>query len=219
MTVAGILELVLPPACAGCGRFGTLLCTNCRAAMRAARDPRAVFLAPDPSTYSGTDLELALAALQHEGVVRRCLQRLKYGGASRLAALLAAQVLPTLDRLLVFTGPATLVPVPLHPVRRRERGYNQAELVAAALSAGRQLPMEDLLVRGRETYRQHRLDRAGRLRNMQAAISVRPGRRPPARVILVDDILTTGATFEACATVLRAAGTREVYGLAIAREV
>ena len=219
MTVAGILELVIPPACGGCGRFGTLLCAGCRGQMRAARDPRTAFLAPDASTFAGSSLELAIAALRHEGVVRRCLQRLKYGGASRLAALLAAQVLPSLDRLLVFTGPATLVPVPLHPIRRRERGYNQAELVALALAASRDLRVADLLVRGRETHRQHRLDRAARLRNMQAAISVRPGRRPPPRVILVDDILTTGATFEACAAVLREAGTQEVYGLAIAREV
>jgi ComF family protein len=187
--------------------------------MHAARDPRTAFLAPDASTFAGGSLELAIAALQHEGVVRRCLQRLKYGGASRLAALLAAQVLPNLDRLLVLTGPATLVPVPLHPIRRRERGYNQAELVALALAASRDLRVADLLVRGRETHRQHRLDRAARLGNMQAAISVRPGRRPPPRVILVDDILTTGATFEACAGVLREAGTQEVYGLAIAREV
>ena len=218
MTFTAILELLVPPACAGCGRFGTVICVACRSRIREARDPRAAFLAPDPGTLTGTVLELGVAALRHEGVVRRCLQRLKYGGASRLAAVLATQSLPVLDGLLALTGPATLVPVPLHPIRRRERGYNQAALVAHSLAAARGLPVADILVRGRETQRQHRLDRAARMRNLRAAIRVRPGIRPPGRVILVDDILTTGATFEACAEVLRDAGTREVYGIAVARE-
>jgi ComF family protein len=219
MTITGILELLVPPACAGCGRFGTVLCIGCRGRMREARDPRAAYLAADPATMTGTVLELGVAALRHEGVVRRCLQRLKYGGASRLAVILAAQSLPALDRLLALSGPATLVPVPLHPIRRRERGYNQAALVAQALAEARGLTLADILIRGRQTQRQHRLDRAARVQNLRSAIRVRPGRRAPARVILVDDILTTGATFEACAEVLREAGTREVFGIAIAREV
>ncbi len=187
--------------------------------MRPAVDPRTAFLAADPATISGSGLELAVAALRHDGVVRRCLQRLKYGGASRLAAVLAVEALPTLDHLLALSGPATLVPVPIHPIRRRERGYNQAELLAGRLASARHLRMADLLFRGRETQRQHRLDRAARLRNMRAAIRMRPGVLAPGRVILVDDILTTGATFEACAAVLRESGSVEVFGLAIAREI
>jgi ComF family protein len=219
MTISGILELLVPPACAGCGRFGSVLCFACRGRMREARDPRAAYLAADPATMTGTVLDLGVAALRHEAVVRRCLQRLKYGGASRLAAVLADQSLPALDRLLALSGPASLVPVPIHPIRRRERGYNQAALVAEALAAARGLTVTDILIRDRETQRQHRLDRAARVRNLRSAIRVRPGGRAPVRVILVDDILTTGATFEACAEVLRAAGTREVFGIAVAREV
>jgi predicted amidophosphoribosyltransferase len=69
------------------------------------------------------------------------------------------------------------------------------------------------------TERQHRLDRAGRLRNLRDAIGLRTTTAAPAIAIVVDDILTTSATFEACASVLRSAGTREAYGFAIAREV
>ena len=79
--------------------------------------------------------------------------------------------------------------------------------------------MIDLLERRQATERQHRLDRAARLRNLRDAIAVRPGIELPATVIVVDDIVTTSATLEACASVLRAAGADEVYGFAVAREV
>jgi ComF family protein len=109
--------------------------------------------------------------------------------------------------------------VPVHPARQRERGYNQAELIALALARHARLAVCDPLVRTRETTKQHKLDRAGRLRNLQGAFAPRPGSRVPQRVILVDDILTTSATLEACASVLREAGAKEVFGFTLAREV
>ena len=82
------------------------------------------------------------------------------------------------------------------------------------------LPVIDLLERVRPTTKQHRLDRAARLANLRAAFSVRAAATSmPAAVIVVDDIVTTTATLEACASVLRAAGVREVYGFAVAREI
>ena len=187
--------------------------------MRPAFDPRVAYLAADPSVALGTDFELAVAALRHEAVTRRCLQQLKYGGARRLAPIIANVALPAFDRLLAVSGPVTLVPVPLHPVRQRERGYNQALLIARALARARGLGVEDVLVRRRQTVRQHRLDRNERLQNLGAAMGMRPATSAPTRPLLVDDIITTGATLQACAGVLRRAGSREVYGLAIAREV
>ncbi len=167
----------------------------------------------------GTDVDLVVAAFRHDSAARRCLQRLKYGSASRLAMPLAEAALPAFDRLLAVSGPAALVPVPVHVVRARERGYNQARLLADALGTLRGLPVVDVLVRGRATHRQHGLDRSSRLANLRAAFSVRAGARVPARTILVDDILTTGATLEACAAALRAARPGSVYGFAVAREV
>ena len=81
------------------------------------------------------------------------------------------------------------------------------------------MPTAELLVRRRATTRQHRLDRAARLRNLRDAFGVRPDARAPPAVILVDDILTTSATLEACAAVLRDAGAAQVFGFAVAREV
>ena len=179
------------------------------------------FLAADPGVVIGTHFRTARAAFIYEGAVRRALQKLKYGGVARLAVPLADAAVPTLRDLMSETGPALLVPVPVHPIRQRERGYNQAKLLARRLAQRCEAPMADLLVRTRPTVKQHTLDRAGRLRNLASAFVLRqPGPRPPpGAVIVIDDIMTTSATLETCAAVRVAAGARDVYGLAIAREV
>lgn len=217
MSLSSLLEVVLPPSCAGCGRYGAQLCLACAAGLRPALDGANAFLAADPGSLAGSEVELAIAAFRHDDVARRCLQRLKYGGAARLAEVLAAAALPAFDRLLAISGPAALVPVPVHVVRARERGYNQALLLARAFGSARQLPVVEVLTRPRATMRQHGLDRTARLRNLRAAFT--PVGRAPPRVVVVDDILTSGATLEACASVLHEAGCRQVYGFALAREV
>jgi ComF family protein len=213
------LDLLLPPACAGCGRFGDLVCAACTARFRVASSPDDRFAAPDAGTVLGDALMLAVAAFAHTGELRRALQWLKYGGSGRIAAPLARAAAPVLDDLIRICGPLPLVPVPVHAGRLRQRGYNQAALLAGALGAARGLPVLDLLERRRATARQHGLGKAARLHNLQGAFALRRGAQPPAAAILVDDILTTSATLEACAEVLRAAGAASVYGFAIAREV
>jgi ComF family protein len=213
----GILDVVLPPACAGCGRAGSLLCARCLASLRAPSQPEDRFVAADAGVVIGAQLAVALAAFAYEGTLRRALAALKYTGAARLAPILAQTAGPAFGRLLDVAGPAALVPVPVHAERRRERGYNQAELVARALGRRASLATVLALRRVRPTTKQHRLDRAARLRNLRDAFAA-SGRAPPV-AILVDDIITTAATLEACASVLREAGSREVYGFAVAREV
>lgn len=212
-----LLDLLLPPACAGCGHAGALLCAPCRRSLRPAFDEQDRFVAPDAGVIVGDAFSLAVAAFAHEGPMRRALGGLKYSGASRLAAPLAELVAPTLDRLRPIVGTAVLVPVPIHAARLRERGYNQAELLARELGRLRSVAVADALVRRRPTTKQHRLNRAARLANLRAAFAAH-GRAPPT-VILVDDIITTSATLEACASALREAGSDAVYGLAVAREV
>lgn len=214
-----VLDLFLPPSCAGCGRYGSPLCAACLAKLRPASRPGDRFFATDAGTVLGDALLLARAAFAYEGVMRRALQRLKYGGASRLAAPLATAALPALRSLLAITGPLPLVAVPLHTERLRARGYNQAALLANALARSARLPRAELLVRHRSTTKQHRLDRAGRLHNLKGAFAMASPARPPPAVIVVDDILTTSATLEACASVLKAAGCERVYGFALAREL
>lgn len=213
-----LLDLLLPPACSGCGRSGAVLCRGCLGRLRPPSDPDDRFFAADAGVVIGDELELAVAAFAYEGVLRRALQQLKYGGGRRVAKPLAVAALLALGPLLAISGRAPLVPIPVHVARERERGYNQASLLAVELGRAGHLPVTELLARRRPTTKQHRLDRAGRLRNLRGAFSVTVA-RPPPTVILIDDILTTSATLEACASVLREAGTRHVYGFCIGREV
>lgn len=220
----GLLDVLLPPSCAGCGRYGEPICAVCRSRLRPLSNGSDLFLAADPGVVVGEALVLAAAAFAHRDEAQRILRRLKYGGGRRLAAPLAREAMPAFRRLLAITGPVPLVPVPLHRTRQRDRGYNQAELIARELGRQARLPVWPAIRRRRRTTRQHGLDRATRLRNLRDAMTFEPpppsvGAAYPATVIVVDDILTTGATFEASAVVLQIAGVCEVYGFAIAREV
>ena len=214
-----LLDLLMPPACAACGRSGALLCPACLDEFATPSRPVDRFLVADAGVVVGDALAVAVAAFAYEGPMRRALAALKYTGASRLAPLLARAAAPTLQRLLGLAGPAPLVPVPLHAERRRARGYNQAELLARHLGRLVEVTVADPLERARSTTKQHRLNRAARLHNLRGAFAVREGSVVPESVILVDDIITTTATLEACASILREAGCDVVYGLALAREV
>lgn len=215
--MAGLLDLFLPPACVACGHVGSVLCDDCLALMSAPHPGE--FVAADAGVVVGEALTLGIGALAFEGSVRAALNRLKYAGASRVAAPLATRAGAAFDRLLLISGRTLLVPVPVHATRRRERGYNQAALLASRLAEQRDLQIAEPLQRRSATERQHRLGRAERVQNLKDAISLRADVPVPPIVTVVDDILTTSATFEACASVLRDAGAREVYGFAIAREL
>lgn len=217
--MAALLDLLMPPACAGCGRSGALLCGRCLAAFAPPFRPDDRFVAPDGGVVLGDALTIGLAAFAYSGPMRRALAALKYTGASRLAAILARAALPALERLEAISGPATIVPVPVHRDRLRERGYNQAELIGRAFARTSGVSVATPLERVRPTTKQHRLDRAARLANLRGAFRIAAGAHVPVTAILVDDIITTTATLEACASVLRDGGAEVVYGFAVAREV
>lgn len=214
-----LLELLLPSACAGCGRYGELLCDKCRTSLTPASRAGDCFLAADGGWVVGESFEVAAAAFAYHGPLRRALQRLKYVGARKVASPLAEAAVPALGRLVAISGRLPLTAIPLHPERERVRGYNQAALLADALGRATHLPRSDLVLRARATTRQHHLDRAGRLRNLRGAFALASAARPPPAVILVDDILTTSATLDACASVLLEAGCEHVFGFTIAREL
>jgi len=214
-----LLDLLVPPACSGCGAYGEALCRRCRASFRPAGSARDRFVAPDPATVIGDELEVAVAAFAYEGTLRRALARLKYGGAARLAGPITDAAAPVLGPFVALNVGAALVPVPVHRDRLRQRGYNQAALLARRLGLELNRPISDVLARARPTGLQHRLNRAERLRNLHDAFALRSDARAPPHAILVDDILTTSATLEACASVLRDAGCQRVVAIAIAREL
>lgn len=210
------LDLALPAQCAGCRREGAALCRECLPALD-------VRLGAEPGVPMGLPADLPAPLLQLEwcapftGVTRRALHALKYDGERRLAKPLGAAVARRWRR--AGAGGDVLVPVPASPDRVRERGYDQAALIATEAARGLSLPVLHALERTRATIAQFDLDRAGRAANLGGAF--RAVHRAPIRgrwIVLVDDVATTGSTLAACATALLDGGAAAVSAITVARE-
>lgn len=166
-----------------------------------------------PATLQSSGLITAAGAIgEYDGMLREIIHALKYHGrrstASRLAALMAERGAPILD------GADAVVPVPLHSRRERERGFNQASDLARGLG----LPVLHVLRRSHSTRPQVELPAAERHRNVKDAFDVIGQSDLAGKIlVLVDDVTTTGATLEACARVLKAAGAAEIRALTAAR--
>lgn len=157
------------------------------------------------------------SAFSYEGVARNAVLALKFEGVSALAPAMAR---PMADALKAWSQDVgVVVPVPLGWVRKRQRGYNQAELLAREVSRLTAIPLEPrALRRVRQTAAQARQpDEQARQENARGAFEL--GKRPVSgSVLLIDDVATTGATLDACARVLLSGGAKAVYGLTFARE-
>jgi ComF family protein len=205
---AAILDLIVPPACWACGaraRRGEPLCLGCRVELR--------WLERRPVELAGI---ATWAPVAYDGPARALVRGLKFGGALGLAGPMAAQVAACApDGLL--RPPALLVPVPLDPRRARGRGYNQAERLATALGRRTGMRVADCLRRsGVASGSQVGRGRGERLAALAGAIERRPGARVAERVVIVDDVVTTGGTISACADALHAAGATDIAAVAYA---
>lgn len=217
-SVTALLDLALPPVCAGCSAEGEPLCRSCRPALdlRLALPPGTPLGLPDGPPDPLVRLEWCAP---FAGTVRQALHALKYTGERRLAQPLGEAVAARWARCA--GGGDLLVPVPVHASRRRERGYDQAELIALTAARRLRLPMLAAVERTRATTAQYRLDRRRRAANVKAAFAVQRGleaRVAGRGVVLVDDVVTTGATLAATADALLAAGAASVAAVTVARE-
>ncbi|MEO8439173.1 MAG: ComF family protein [Spartobacteria bacterium] len=163
--------------------------------------------------------DAAVSAYRSRGVVRQLVHDFKYGRKIHLRHVLGSWLGEALeDPRLAGRRFDIIVPVPLHPTRQRERGFNQAALLGEALQRRSGFPLRDLLQRTRYTTTQTQFDRSERMENLKDAFRLRHGSNVQGlRMLLVDDVLTTGSTLSECASVLRRGGALSVHAATAAR--
>ncbi len=218
-----LADALLPQRCVACERFGAALHRECLATLDVATGPRCPRCWA-PTLREGGDVCAHCTAeppacgglrapFRFTGAARRALLEAKFRGITAVLSPLAAaaaEVVPA------AWGVTAVVAVPLHRARERRRGYNQAAILAAEVAARLDVPAASTwLRRVRATPPQAGLDATQRVRNLVGAFEASGA---SGRVLLVDDVTTTGATFEAAARALLAGGAIEVFALAIARE-
>lgn len=225
-----IIDLLFPRRCPVCGDIvqplGELICPGCVGELSPVRQP--VCQKCGKEVESGRmeycydcerhnrAFERNFALLNYNTAASRSMSAIKYKGRREYLDFYSEAVCRRFAKTIRRISPDTLVPVPVHPSRRRKRGFNQAELLAGQVGRRLQIPVcRKGLKRAKKTLPQKELNQQERLRNLQQAFV--PGSLPPGvrTVLLVDDIYTTGSTMEACARALKSMGVEKVYGLTL----
>jgi len=228
------VSLLYPATCTICGkkvRAGEHLCSGCEAKIVRIVPP---FCETCSEPFDGSItsaftcancahrtiyFDAAVAAYRGRGIVREIIHQFKYARQIHLRHVIARWLRTALDdERLRDCQFDVIVPVPLHPARQRERGFNQASLLAELLSAQTSISCRPSLKRIRYTTTQTALDRSERMENLHNAFRLRKNADVRGlRVLLIDDVLTTGSTLSECARVLKRAGAKSVYAATAAR--
>ncbi len=218
------LDLLFPPVCGGCGKSGSRWCEDCQRGVH--------FLSGSVCDACGIPVESAGLCLDcqrarprfnvlrswsvFDAPVRNALHRLKYRNDMGLGDSLAAQMVEFVRGLNWQVD--MIAPVPLGRKRLQERGYNQVGLIARPLAMAMQIDfVPDALERARETRSQVGLTRPERRENVQNAFRANRARVEKRRILLMDDVATTGSTLSSCAEAFYAAGVQDVFALTVSR--
>jgi predicted amidophosphoribosyltransferase len=226
--IGGVLDVLFPPRCAGCGGGRWPFCPACWSVIALLDPPGCLrcgrpldVVVPRCADCPPSAVSWSRAPFLYDGPVRRALMALKFGGLQSRAEALGPWMARSLARSppanLSESEPVVLTWVPLGRRRQRSRGYDQALALAGEVARLTGWPLQRLLARVAETAPQAR--RSGPQRRLAMGGAFHPVGHPPGRVILIDDVLTSGATAAECARVLRQAGAGEVGLLCAARSL
>ena len=219
-------SFLFPRACLHCGEpradSRVPLCASCLRALKRLRpdDPLSLDALARLTAGGAITVFYALFLFERDGPIQTLVHEMKYGGMRKLA-LQAGTIMG--EEMAAFAGAAGLsgvIPVPLHRAKLRERGYNQSAEIGRGVAAVLGLPLLTRLIqRRRYTATQTSLDPAERKRNVEGAFKVKPSRRAfvgGRKFLVVDDVVTTGATLSSCGAALVSAGARECVGCSLA---
>ena len=227
--MSNAVELLYPRRCELCDgllrKKELYVCTDCRDAVRFIRGlvcrkcgrptEEGVLLCKTYAEHRHA-FEQSVSPYEYRDEMRRSVLRFKCSGRAEYAEFFARSMAVYAAEKIRLWKTELIVPVPVHPARKRKRGYNQSALIARILSSEWELPFDEkLLIRRKRTKPQTELDRTERQKNVAKAFRCERSRSVPGTVLLIDDILTTGSTLDACAEELKKAGAEKVYALCL----
>lgn len=219
-----LYEFIFPPSCLVCDapmeRTSGRVCAACWHSLRpVASADRTYRLAAERLIRHGhLDGVVPLWHFEQEGTLQSMVHALKYNGITDIGVEMGRFLGERLREEKVIEHADGIIPVPLHRAKYRERGYNQSEFISRGIQQVTGLPLlQDVLYRSRFTQSQTELNIAERKLNVDGAFALRKGRSVHGRsFLLVDDVITTGATIEACAAVLKEHGARRLFASSVA---
>lgn len=213
-----LFELIAPDECLGCGNEGMCLCLDCEEILMIKKVPACVMCNQQNTDNrvckrcrAKTAITGASIAYRYDGITKDLITKMKYENGRSIAHYLAAK-LPRIEN----DSQAVVCFVPCDGPSRRARGYDQAEILAKYYSRFVGLPMKRILIRTKHT-KQVGQKRSDRFANVAGNFQCRSASLEGLNVILVDDVITTGATIGECAKILRAAGAKTIWAVAIAK--
>jgi competence protein ComFC len=229
-----LVELFYPSNCVGCGDAqapGVFLCERCKKSVPRIAEPYCnvccrpfegllcgIFACPNCEDRPPA-FDCVVSKYHAKGLLRDLIHRFKYGRQFYLRGVIAEYLIEAMQDERIQGLPADcIIPVPLHPARLRERGFNQAEALAEVVFKRNGVPILRCIQRKRYTQTQTQFDRSERMLNLRNSFAMRKNSDVRGKhLVLLDDILTTGSTLHECALVLRAAGAETVRAITVAR--
>ncbi len=221
-----LLDVLFPKRCLTCSRFGKYFCDHCVSTIRTIGVNEAICPICERRAFGGMthprcktkySLDGLTSIFHYDGIIRQAVKTLKYRRVTNLAQEFMHLISPHLPTALS----SMLIPIPLHPSRYRDRGFNQAEVLGRILADRLHIPIRtDILKRVIKTTPQVEMkDRKERLKNMKNVFSIHNSKFviPNSTIILFDDVFTTGATMRAAGETLKRAGAKSVWAVTMAR--
>jgi competence protein ComFC len=207
-----IKDVLFPKKCVGCGREGTYICKDC-----------SLFLSEAPNLFMAGNLEQLVSIWEYEGLVKKLIYYIKYKGAFDIIDELVEKAFEIREPKIVLSPgkhkpeEITITFVPMFKKKKKQRGFNQAEVIAKKVGEIINREVVPLLEKIKDTPSQTALNKEERMENVKGSFKRKEGVSCNDNVLLVDDVWTSGATMQECCKILKKSGVKKVFGFTLAR--